>query len=83
MSLTRSESRLRPLSEIQAGRLPALEWFHPRPVHLRRWAALLVVWHQRRQQRNRLAELDDRLLQDIGKTRKAALDEAAKPFWRS
>jgi uncharacterized protein YjiS (DUF1127 family) len=29
-----------------------------------------------------LAELDDRLLKDIGKTRKEAIAEAAKPFWK-
>jgi len=29
-----------------------------------------------------LAELDNRLLQDIGKTRREAIDEAGKPFWR-
>jgi uncharacterized protein YjiS (DUF1127 family) len=36
---------------------------------------------QRKQQRNRLLELDDRLLQDIGVTRDQAREEGRKPLW--
>jgi uncharacterized protein YjiS (DUF1127 family) len=54
-----------------------------RRLGLARLAALLVVWYQRAQQRSRLAELDDRLLQDIGKSPKEAKEEASKPFWRA
>jgi uncharacterized protein YjiS (DUF1127 family) len=54
---------------------PLLAW-------LCRLAAIPVAWHQRARQRSRLAELDDRFLHDIGKTRKEAIDEATKPFWR-
>ena len=36
----------------------------------------------RRRQRRQLRELDGRLLNDIGVSRGAALNEADKPFWR-
>lgn len=36
----------------------------------------------RRKQRRELANLDDRLLRDIGISRAEAAREAAKPFWR-
>lgn len=50
-----------------------------RPGHL---GALLALWYRRRRQRRHLAELGDHLLRDIGKTRRQALAEAEKPFWR-
>ncbi len=37
----------------------------------------------RYRQRRALAQLDDRLLQDIGVTRRQALLESRKPFWRA
>lgn len=43
------------------------------------WCALAAA---RQHQRKALRELDDRLLHDIGKTRREAEVEAAKPFWR-
>ena len=43
------------------------------------WCAFAAArWHQRAG----LRELDDHLLRDIGKTRREAEAEAAKPFWR-
>lgn len=42
---------------------------------------LLGEWSARERQRRRLAELDDRLLDDIGISREAAAAEAAKGFW--
>ena len=44
---------------------------------------LLVHWQERAEQRHALAELDDRLLRDIGLDRVAAAHEARKPFWRA
>ncbi len=49
-------------------------------------AALLrtaQLWVSRAKQRSRLADLDDRLLADIGITRAEAEAEARKWFWRS
>lgn len=43
---------------------------------------LIALWIERARQRQALADLDDRLLGDIGITRKAATGECAKPFWR-
>jgi uncharacterized protein YjiS (DUF1127 family) len=37
---------------------------------------------ERSRQRRALAELDDRLLRDIGLTREEALQERANPFWK-
>lgn len=46
----------------------------------------LIAWLNRSVLRSRgrssLAELDDRLLRDIGKSRSEALRESGKPFWR-
>lgn len=42
----------------------------------------LQLWYERSRQRRRLAQLDGRLLQDIGIDRVAAIKEASKPFWR-
>lgn len=46
---------------------------------LLRWCAQCSV---RSRQRHALAQLDDRLLKDIGVTRRQALAEAGKPFWK-
>jgi uncharacterized protein YjiS (DUF1127 family) len=43
---------------------------------------LLRTWHHRRRQRFKLAEMDDRLLRDIGITRYDAVAEYEKPFWK-
>ncbi|MGH6816806.1 MAG: DUF1127 domain-containing protein [Hyphomicrobiaceae bacterium] len=45
--------------------------------------ALLRTWMERGRQRQALAELDDRLLRDIGVTRAQAEREIAKPSWCS
>jgi uncharacterized protein YjiS (DUF1127 family) len=43
---------------------------------------LLARWGRRRRQRVDLAELDDHLLADIGKTREETRRESTRPFWR-
>ncbi len=40
------------------------------------------MWYDRARQRRRLAQLDDRLLSDIGVDRATAMEEVSKPFWR-
>ncbi len=42
----------------------------------------IVLWHCRAHQRRALAELDDRLLDDIGVDRASARQEAVKQFWQ-
>lgn len=42
---------------------------------------LLLGWVDRSTQRGRLADMDDRMLQDIGVSREDALAEAKRPFW--
>jgi uncharacterized protein YjiS (DUF1127 family) len=42
---------------------------------------VIGAWIERHRQRRALAELDDRLLKDIGITRPEADREIAKPFW--
>lgn len=39
-------------------------------------------WCDRARQRQALADLDERLLRDIGMDRGAAKNEFSKPFWR-
>ena len=53
--------------------------FHPTAP--RRWPRVIGAWIERHRQRRALAELDDRLLKDIGITRPEADREIAKPFW--
>jgi len=44
---------------------------------------LLLTWIERREQRHALANLDDRLLKDIGLSRATVEREVSKPFWVS
>jgi uncharacterized protein YjiS (DUF1127 family) len=44
--------------------------------------ALLRGWYRRARSRHELAQLDARLLRDIGLDPAQALHEASKPFWR-
>jgi uncharacterized protein YjiS (DUF1127 family) len=50
------------------------------------WVTRFLLWcarcSERSRQRQALAQLDDRLLKDIGKTRQEAIVEATKPFWK-
>lgn len=60
----------------------AIEASHPRMGVL--WPVLrdlIAVWCARARQRRDLAELEPRLLRDIGLSRADAAMEAAKPFW--
>jgi uncharacterized protein YjiS (DUF1127 family) len=43
---------------------------------------LIACWIGRAHQRRALAELDDKMLQDIGITRYDAARECRRPFWR-
>ncbi len=43
----------------------------------------LRTWQRRRNDRAHLAELDERLLADIGITPYQAAAESGKPFWRA
>ena len=42
----------------------------------------LQTWHERSVQRDQLAHLNDRQLQDIGLSRSMIHQEIEKPFWR-
>ncbi|HEY9567870.1 MAG TPA: DUF1127 domain-containing protein [Thalassobaculum sp.] len=43
--------------------------------------SVFATWGERLKQRAMLAEMDDRMLQDIGVSRAEAAVEAEKPFW--
>ena len=43
----------------------------------------ILSWHERGYQRHLLAEMDDRMLSDIGLESQDVLEETAKPFWRA
>ncbi|AAV94974.1 DUF1127 domain-containing protein [Ruegeria pomeroyi] len=47
-----------------------------------RFAATVTKWEQNRRTRLNLGKLDDHLLRDVGLTRQAARDEAARRFWQ-
>ena len=42
----------------------------------------IFMWRNRARQRRHLAELDDRLLRDIGLSRVEVEHEISRPFWR-
>lgn len=48
---------------------------------LHRVLGVLMLWQARAEERHALAEMDERILRDIGVDRAAARHEAAKPFW--
>lgn len=50
---------------------------------IRRSDHTLTYWHIRAKSRRELAELDERLLKDMGIDHLQAKKEARKPFWRN
>ncbi len=52
------------------------------PMPFPGWLRVVGRWIKRSRQRHALADLDNRLLDDVGITRSAAAREIAKPFWR-
>jgi uncharacterized protein YjiS (DUF1127 family) len=58
---------------------PRVDWW----AGLVRLAGLLTEWQSRAEQREVLASLDDRQLEDIGVSRAEVRAEIAKPFWRA
>ncbi len=46
-------------------------------------ANTLIVWSERHRQRQALAELDDKMLKDIGLSRAEAAYEFRETFWRA
>lgn len=43
---------------------------------------VLLTWAERSRQRRHLAQLDDRILSDIGLSRAEVEAEVSRPFWR-
>lgn len=43
----------------------------------------MCEWQQRAEMRQRMARLDDRMLDDIGLSREQVESEASKPFWKA
>jgi uncharacterized protein YjiS (DUF1127 family) len=59
-------------------------WWHYGGLARLGSAAVRVIWFwmERSRQRRALADLDDRLLRDIGLARDEARRECANPFWK-
>jgi uncharacterized protein YjiS (DUF1127 family) len=72
------------VTEAVEGRVPprAAPRSHVRRTTSQGWLRVMGAWIERSRQRHALAELDGRLLKDIGVTRAQAAREIAKPFWR-
>jgi uncharacterized protein YjiS (DUF1127 family) len=73
------KARTRGLSGIPSGRTTGRPSLAGRLLTI---LELVETWLTRRRQRLDLAELDDRLLADIGLTRADVARETAKPFWQ-
>ena len=52
------------------------------PIPVLKLLARAIVRYARQRQRQTLAQLDDRILRDLGISRLEAEREARKPFWR-
>ena len=52
------------------------------PMPLLKLLAQAIVRFRRQRQRTNLAQLDDRMLRDMGISRLVAERESRKPFWR-
>jgi uncharacterized protein YjiS (DUF1127 family) len=68
-------------STIAVPARPATPLIHRRSG-LRWIAGILQEWAERRRSRRHLAELDVRLLRDIGLSPAEAMREALLPFWK-
>ncbi len=44
---------------------------------------ILLLWQRRTSERHALAQLDDRILRDVGLSRVDVVWETRKPFWRA
>ena len=75
---------LRPNSIVIDDRVPALSarQSYVHRMSRQRWLRVIGTWIARSRQRRALANLDDRLLNDVGITRSEAAREIAKPIWR-
>ena len=49
---------------------------------LRTAVITVYAWQRRAHERHHLADLDERLLRDMGMSRADVAEEIAKPFWR-
>jgi uncharacterized protein YjiS (DUF1127 family) len=70
---------------FQAPAVPHATHDAPRPSlasRLRKRVLLLLRLRDRQSQRRALLELEDHFLSDIGVSRRQALEEGRKPFWR-
>ena len=76
--------KLQPTSEAIDQSVTALSGpqSHVRLMTSPSWLQVIGAWYERSRQRLALANLDDRLLDDIGVTFPEAAREVAKPFWR-
>ncbi len=44
---------------------------------------ILLLWQRRANERHALAQLDDKILRDLGLSRSEVARELRKPFWRA
>lgn len=66
----------------RAGLAPAADLTLRPATMLQRAFSALANWNDRYRQRIHLAQLDERMLRDMGLTRADAVGEYDKPFWR-
>ena len=55
----------------------------PQPAFLSGLTGLLATWRRRARERHELAQLDGRVLRDLGVSASEVAFEANKPFWRA
>ena len=67
-------------NQVEMAFIPAGIDAEPR-FSIKQAISTIRVWMERGRQRQHLAELDDRLLADVGLTREQVEYEISKPFW--
>ena len=87
-----SEGMFVGLTDFRRFHMTTIQWHEPRVRQHGAWHALsgagnrvlatLREWRRRVHDRSQLAELDERMLKDIGITRSDAEFLMNKPFWR-
>ena len=81
--MVRQENCIDTISSPHAPRLAGRRMVPTLVTVVRTVIDVLILWQQRSNESKHLAEMDARMLKDIGMSTAQVRWEAAKPFWRA